>query len=143
MTSATLKHHLGFGLFGLLMGVTLAATGFTDFTKVHEMFTFQSFTLLLVFAGALVLNGVGFALLTRNKKVAKKKFNKGTIPGSIVFGVGWAITGACPAVALAQLGQGQLAALATLSGILFGVWAYRRMAAGGVQLDTGVCGEDG
>ncbi|MGA7799845.1 MAG: hypothetical protein WCC36_03460 [Gammaproteobacteria bacterium] len=60
------------------------------------MFTFQSFTLLAVFAGAMVPNGVGFAVLGRGDKVAKKKYNKGTVPGSIVFGVGQAITGARP-----------------------------------------------
>lgn len=143
MSTSTLKQHLEYIAFGLLMGVTLTGTGFTDFTKVHKMFTFQNFTLLLVFAGAVVLNGVGFAILTRHKEVAKKKFNKGTIPGSIVFGIGWALTGACPAVALAQVGDGQLAALATLSGIVFGVWYYRRKAAGAMQLDTGICGEGG
>lgn len=142
MTTSTLKEHLGFGAFGLLMGIVLTGAGFTNFAKIHEMFTFQSFGLLLTFAGAVLLSGIGFAALARGKKVAKKKYNKGTIPGGVAFGVGWAITGACPAIALAQLGSGQLAAIATLSGILFGVWVYRRMATGGMQLDTGICGEE-
>lgn len=142
MTAQNRQQHFFFGLFGLAMGATLAGAGFTNFTLVHEMFTFQNFGLLLVFAGAVVLNAIGFTVLARGQKIPKKPFTKGVVPGSAMFGVGWALTGACPAVALVQLGQGQLAAIATLSGILFGVWAYRRLAAGGLKLDTHVCGEE-
>ncbi|MFA7388616.1 MAG: YeeE/YedE thiosulfate transporter family protein, partial [Thiohalobacteraceae bacterium] len=87
------------------------------------------------------LTMVAFALLARGKNISKKQFNKGTLPGSVMFGVGWAMTGSCPSIALVQIGEGQLAALFTLFGILTGVWAYRRLAMGSLKLDTGVCGE--
>ena len=136
-----LEQHINHGLFGLFMGVTLSCTGFTNFDEVHRMFTFADLRLLFVFAGAVGLTMVAFALLARGKNIAKKQFTKGTIPGSIMFGVGWAITGSCPSIALVQIGEGQLAALFTLFGILTGVWAYRRVAMGSLKLDTGVCGE--
>jgi uncharacterized membrane protein YedE/YeeE len=41
--------------------------------------------------------------------------------GSVLFGVGWAISGTCPGPVAAQLGRGQLAALFTLAGIFAGV----------------------
>jgi len=139
--SAHFIQYLKYGFFGIFMGMTLSLVGFTDFTEVHKMFIFADFRLLLLFAGAVGLSFVGFALLGRNANIAKKTYNSGTIPGSIMFGVGWAITGACPSIALVQLGEGKLAAIFTILGILFGVWAYRKLAAGGMKLDTGICGE--
>lgn len=137
----TFKAHLFYGLLGLLMGLVLSGSGFSDYAEVYKMFTFSDFRLLFGFAGAVGIALLVFPLLTRKHKVPRKALNKGTIPGSIMFGIGWALTGACPAISLVQLGEGQLAALATIAGILFGVWLFRRMQAGGVQVDTGICGE--
>jgi len=133
--------HVRYGLFGLFMGGTLSLVGFTDFSEVHSMFTFVDFRLLFTFAASVALIMGGFALFARNANIPKKPFSKGTVPGSILFGTGWAITGACPSIALVQLGEGKAIALVTIFGILFGVWAYRKLAAGGMKLDTGVCGE--
>lgn len=137
----TIKEHLFYGLLGLLMGLVLSGSGFSDYAEVYKMFTFSDFRLLFGFAGAVLISMLIFPLLMRKNKVPKKAFNKGTIPGALMFGTGWAITGACPAISLVQLGEGQLAALATIAGILFGVWLFRRMQSGGVQVDTGICGE--
>jgi uncharacterized membrane protein YedE/YeeE len=139
--SQKFKQHLAYGAFGLIMGCTLSLVGFTDFSEVHKMFIFAEFRLLFLFAATVGITMLAFAVLGRNKNIPKKAFNKGTIPGSILFGVGWAITGACPSIALVQLGEGKIAAVFTVFGILFGVWSYRKLAAGGMQLDTGVCGE--
>lgn len=134
--------HFTLGVFGLLMGITLGFGGFADYDEVHRMFTLADFRLLFAFTGAIVLIMIGFAILARGKNVAKKAYTKGTIPGSIMFGIGWAITGACPSIALVQIGQGQIAALFTVFGILSGVWVYRRLAVGSFKLDTGICGEE-
>jgi len=139
---SSLREHVIYGVFGLLMGVVLSRTGFTDFAEVHNMFTLSDFRLMAAFAASIGVSMIGFLILARGKSIARKAFGKGTIPGSVVFGTGWALTGACPSIALVQLGEGKLAALFTLSGILFGVWAYRRVAAGGFRLDTAVCGEE-
>lgn len=135
------KLHLLYGAFGLLMGVTLSLVGFTDFSEVHNMFIFSDFRLLCLFAATVGITMLGFAIVARKSSIPKKTFTRGTIPGSVLFGAGWAITGACPSIALVQIGEGKLVALSTVLGILFGVWSYRKLAAGGMQLDTGVCGE--
>lgn len=134
--------HLTLGVFGLFMGLTLGFGGFADFSEVHRMFILADFRLLFAFCGAIVLIMIGFAILARGKNVGKKTYSKGTVPGSIMFGIGWAITGACPSIALVQIGQGQIAALFTVFGILTGVWVYRRLAVGAFKLDTGICGEE-
>jgi hypothetical protein len=136
-----MKDHFFYGLFGLAMGMILSFIGFTSFDEVHKMFTLQDFRLILVFAGAVGLLTIGFAVLGRRRNIPEKQYNKGTIPGSILFGMGWAICGSCPSIALVQLGEGQLAAVFVIFGIFFGVWSYRRLAAGSIKLDSGVCGE--
>jgi len=135
------SEHILYGVMGVVMGVTLSLTGFADFTQVHHLFTFQDYHLLFTFMGAVALSMIGFFTLFRGRDIAKKTFNSGTIPGSIMFGVGWAITGACPSIALVQVGEGQLAAIVTIIGVGSGVWMYRKIAAPTFQLDTGVCGE--
>lgn len=133
--------YVWYAIFGTLMGVTLSMGGLSDFEQVHKLFLLQNIPLLLVFVGAIALSMLGFFTIFKNRDIPKKVYNSGTIPGSIMFGIGWAMTGACPSIALVQLGEGKLAALLTISGILAGVWIYRKIAAPTFQLDTGVCGE--
>jgi uncharacterized membrane protein YedE/YeeE len=111
-------------LLGLLLGFAFSCMGFTDFGEVHAMFTFQSFRLFLTFCGGVGLSMVGFLVLARGKRFAPRTFHKGTIPGGILFGVGWALTGACPTGAVVQLGEGRILAALTLFGIAFGSWVY-------------------
>jgi len=133
--------YVWYAIFGTLMGVTLSMGGLSDFEQVHKLFLLQNIPLLLVFVGAIALSMLGFFTIFKNREIPKKVYNSGTVPGSIMFGIGWAMTGACPSIALVQLGEGKLAALLTISGILAGVWIYRKIAAPTFQLDTGVCGE--
>lgn len=134
-----LRSHIFLGLFGLLMGMSLTFIGFADFGETHRMFTFADLRLLMAFAAAVAIIMVGYAVLARGKKIPRKLLHKGTIPGGVLFGLGWAITGACPSVALVQLGEGYLPALATMTGIAAGVWAYRLAQARYFHWDTGAC----
>ncbi|MNY44549.1 hypothetical protein D3C86_1795850 [compost metagenome] len=53
-----------------------------------------------------------------------KTFNKGQIIGGLLFGLGWAITGACPGPLFAQIGSGFLAITITLLSAIGGTWTY-------------------
>ncbi len=141
MQNTTIKDYVFYILFGIFMGMTLSLGGLSDFEQIHTLFILQNIPLLLVFIGAIGLSMLGFCTLCRKRNVPKKTFNGGTIPGSLMFGVGWAMTGACPSIALVQLGEGKLGALLTIFGILTGVWIYRAIAAPNFRLDTGICGE--
>lgn len=134
-----LRSHLFLGLFGLLMGMSLTFIGFADYGELHRMFVFADLRLLLVFAGGVALSMVGFAVLARGEKLPRKPLHKGSVPGGVLFGLGWAITGACPSVALVQLGGGYLPALVTMVGIVLGVLAYRWMQVHYFHWDTGAC----
>ena len=112
---------------GLLLGFTVGRLGFADFDELHRMLLFRDLRLLLAFATAVGLSIVLFALFRKRLKLAPVRFHKGTIPGAVLFGVGWAVTGVCPGVALIQIGQGIWVAFATLAGIFTGVWIHSRL----------------
>jgi len=141
MQNTSIEDYLIYAIFGLIMGATLSLGGLSDFEQIHTLFLLQNIPLLLVFAASIGLSMLGFFVLFRNREIPKKPYNGGTIPGSIMFGIGWAMTGACPSNALVQLGEGKIGALLTIFGILTGVWVYRKVAAPTFQLDTGICGE--
>jgi uncharacterized membrane protein YedE/YeeE len=102
------------------------------------MFTFADRRLLLTFAGAVVLAAIGFALHCRGAGMPQRPLVRGTIPGAVLFGAGWAISGGCPGATLAQLGEGKLPALVTLGAILVGTAIGRRVKAR-AGWDSGSC----
>jgi uncharacterized membrane protein YedE/YeeE len=53
-----------------------------------------------------------------------KTFNKGQIYGGLMFGFGWAMTGACPGPLYAQLGYGATAIIVTIFMSIVGTWVY-------------------
>jgi uncharacterized membrane protein YedE/YeeE len=136
---ARYRVHLELAAFGMLLGGAVSAAGFTDWGELHRMFTFAEPRLLLTFAGAVVLAGVGFALHCRGAGMPRRPLVRGTIPGAVVFGAGWALSGGCPGVALAQIGEGKLAALVTFGAILAGTAIGQRVKAK-TGWDPGSCG---
>jgi len=112
---------------GLLLGFTVGRLGFADFNELHRMLLFRDRRLLLAFAAAVALSIVLFRLFRGWLELAPVRLHKGTIPGAALFGVGWAVTGVCPGVALIQIGQGIWVAFVTLAGILAGIWVYSRL----------------
>jgi uncharacterized membrane protein YedE/YeeE len=113
---------------GVVLGFSLSRIGFTSFADVNAMFTFADWRLYLVFAGAVALTGVGLLALRRDLG-PRGKIDRAVIVGGVVFGAGWAVCGACPGAAFAQLGEGKLGALATIAGILLGSLAVKKLRA--------------
>jgi uncharacterized membrane protein YedE/YeeE len=56
--------------------------------------------------------------------IPDKKFNWGNVYGGLIFGLGWAITGACPGPLFAQIGSGFLVISVTLLSAILGTWVY-------------------
>lgn len=126
-------------LLGLGLGFGLSRIGFADFGEVHRMFTFQDFRLLFTFMGAVGLTAIGLFFFGRRAFQSRRKLHPGTIFGGILFGAGWAVTGACPAIAFVQLGEGRILALVTILGILVGTWSYPKLHARFFRWDAGSC----
>lgn len=140
MPSNTVIQHLALGAIGLAFGFVLSRAGFADFGEIHLMFTFADLRLLLAFAGAVVIIAAVYLALGRRWQEPRAVFTRGTIPGGLLFGAGWALTGACPSVVLVQLANGHLMALATLLGILLGTAIYPAINEKYLHISSGGCG---
>ncbi len=128
-----MRPYLSISVLGLTLGVVISAAGLSDWGEVHRMFslgigqggfTLDNLRLVLAVGGALVLSIVGFQVLARHDELPAKPVRAGTVPGAILFGAGWALIGACPGAALVQLGEGKLAAVVSLAGMLAGAWLH-------------------
>ena len=112
------------GAFGFVM----SRIGFTSWDLVHGMFTFTNLHLLFTFMMAVTLLTVAWFVIGMAMKSqptsTPRGIHKGTLVGGALFGAGWALSGGCPTIVLAQIGEGQLAALITLGGIVVGNYIY-------------------
>lgn len=121
--------HLRLGGLGVLMGFLLSRIGFSDFGEVHRMFTFADLRMLLTFATAVVVTALVLAWLRAGRDATDIPLHRSQLLGGALFGAGWALTGACPSIALVQLGEGRAPALITIAGIVIGTAAYGRLEA--------------
>lgn len=140
MNVRRVKQHLAYGIVGLIFGGVLTRIGFADYDELHKMFIFADLRMLYVFAGSVALTMIVYVILNRRIPRQHKIIQPGTVPGSMLFGFGWAITGACPSLVFVQLGMGALPALITGVGIFIGVWLYRKVHGRFFGWDTGTCG---
>lgn len=140
MNNKVLQQYSLHAAMGLLMGITLSSIGFADYDELHKMLSLADFRMLASFVIAIMMAATAFKIFARQLPSRAKPFHPGIVPGSILFGIGWVVCGACPAIVFVQLGLGKLPALMTLVGIYIGVKLYRYVHARFLRWDTGSCG---
>lgn len=123
-----------FILFGAAFGFILSRAGATTYDFYAKLFLFQDLQLMWVIATAAGVGAIGVLLLKRMTQrslfdgspmeYTGKPYKKDLIPGSLLFGVGWGLAGACPGTALAMLGEGKLGSIFTIVGLTFGTYLY-------------------
>src|SRR5581483_10337027 len=123
---------------GLALGYTVANIGYGDYAELNRMFTFQDLRMLLAFAGAVVIIVMVFAVLRVRRTPGR--IHGGVIPGAVMFGTGWAISGGCPAIPIIQVASGYLPALITIAGVIIGMWLCHWANSRYFHLDRGSCG---
>jgi uncharacterized membrane protein YedE/YeeE len=127
-------------LAGLALGVALTCIGFGDYAELHAMFTLTDPRLLLTFAGAVVVVAVGLRVLVP-RPFPRRPIHRGTLVGAALFGLGWAICGACPGIALVQIGHGTVGAVVTLAAMLAGMRAFDAVNARWLHWESRSCGD--
>lgn len=126
--------------FGLALGATLERVGFADFSEVHKLFLMNDFRLVFTFIGAVATAMLVFRLVRHGRqRLPERPYHPGSVVGGILFGAGWALTGACPSAAIIFLGAGQIPALATLAGMLVGMKLYGWLKPKYFRWSTGGC----
>ena len=125
--------NLKFTLVGIIFGIVFVKAEIISWFRIQEMFRFQSFHMFGVIGTAVVVGLISVQLIKKlNIKtlsgdaivINPKTYTKGTIIGSLLFGFGWAITGACPGPLFAEIGSGFLSIFVTVLSALAGTWTY-------------------
>ena len=125
--------NLRFLFAGFLFGIILIKAEVLSWFRIQEMFRMQSFHMYGIIMSAIITGMISIFIIKRlnarsiNKEpivIKPKKFHKGYIFGGFIFGIGWAITGACPGPLFAQIGSGATIVIITLLSALAGTWTY-------------------
>jgi uncharacterized membrane protein YedE/YeeE len=120
-------------LFGIAFGIVLTKAEAISWFRIHDMFLFKEAYMYLIIGSAIATAAVSvflirtFKVKALDKKeivIEKKALEKGTVIGGVIFGIGWAMTGACAGPIFAQIGAGEWAAVMTLIGAVSGAYSY-------------------
>ena len=124
------------GLAGLLLGMGLILSGMANPAKVIGFLDVAGPwdpSLGLVMGGGLVVGSIGFALLKKQPKTltgeplnlpTSRKIDLRLVLGSVLFGIGWGITGICPGPGLVLLGAGIPEGIVYIASLLGGMTLY-------------------
>jgi hypothetical protein len=148
MTTKLLIENEGFGkaegrpafllvyfLLGIAFGIVLTRSEVLSWFRIQEMFRFQSFRMYGIIGSAIAMAAVSIFLIKNSgltsasgEAIAIPRKTLGTgaryAVGGTIFGLGWALTGACPGPLFALVGSGvSVMAVAVLSALL-GTWFY-------------------
>ncbi|MCQ9638518.1 YeeE/YedE family protein [Chryseobacterium sp. WG14] len=126
-------YNLKYLIAGIVFGIIFVKAEVISWFRIQEMFRLQSFHMYGIIGSAVLVGIISVWLIKKmNIKtidgetitLSPKKFNKGQVYGGVIFGFGWAITGACPGPLFAQIGTGAVAVSITLISAVAGTWVY-------------------
>lgn len=125
--------NLKYLILGVLFGIVFVKAEIVSWFRIQEMFRLQSFHMYGVIGSAVVVGVLSVFIIKKFKikslsgeeiTLQPKQFNKGQIYGGLLFGFGWALTGACPGPLFAQIGTGATVVAVTLLSAIAGTWFY-------------------
>jgi uncharacterized membrane protein YedE/YeeE len=125
---------LKFIIAGIFFGILMTKSEAASWYRIQEMFRFQSFHMYGIIGTAVVLGAISVALIKkfRMKDVNgnpilfqdKEKSWKRYLFGGTIFGLGWAITGACPGPMFVNLGHLYLPMILVIAFAMLGTFTY-------------------
>jgi len=126
--------HIRFMIMGILFGIVLSKGEIISWYRIQEMFRFQSFHMFGVIGSAVVF-GILTIQFIKRKKLKDSEGNQITVStqepsyarnliGGTIFGLGWAITGACPGPLFILVGHQGWVFILALAGAILGTFSY-------------------
>ncbi|KAB1069124.1 YeeE/YedE family protein [Tamlana haliotis] len=123
-----------FLLVGIFFGIVLVKSEAVSWFRIYEMFRFQSFHMYGIIGSAIAV-GVAFLQLSKRSHIKtiqgadlfvpkKDKVITRYIVGGIIFGLGWALIGACPGPMYILLGTGVWSMLIVIAAAIVGTFIY-------------------
>ena len=121
-------------LIGILFGITMFKSEAASWFRIYEMFKFESFHMYGIIGSAVLIGIVVVALIKKlrlksfygeeiNFKSKDKSFSRYMF-GGIIFGLGWALAGACPGPMFTLVGAGYVPILVVILGSILGTFLY-------------------
>ena len=121
-------------LAGIIFGIILSKSEAVSWYRIQEMFRFQSFQMYGIIGTAVITGIIAVMIISKFKLKditgapiifpPKDTQWKRYLIGGSIFGLGWALTGACPGPVFILLGQGYTVMLVVIVGALFGTYVY-------------------
>jgi len=126
---------LAYFFLGTCFRITLTQSEVLSWFRIQEMFRFQSPRMYEIIASAIVVAAVSVALIKRLGVrtisgepivIPPKTMGLGVryAAGGTIFGLGWALVGACPGPLFALLGNGVSVMIVAIGSALAGTWLY-------------------
>lgn len=126
--------YLKFLLVGIFFGIVLVKSEAVSWYRIYEMFRFQSFHMYGII-GTAIASGILFLQLSKRSKMKTIKGSELFVPkkekgftryivGGTIFGLGWALIGACPGPMYILLGTGVYTMLIVIAAALLGTFIY-------------------
>jgi len=125
--------NLKYLVVGIIFGIVFVKTEVVSWFRIQEMFRFDSFHMYGVIGSAVFIGLLSIQLIKKFKirtvagepiVIEPKQFQQGQIYGGLLFGFGWALTGACPGPLFAQVGLGYGVAMIALICAIAGAYVY-------------------
>src|SRR4051812_27571721 len=126
--------NIKFLLLGIFFGIVLAKAQVISWFRIYEMFRFESFHMYGIIGSAVIIGMIIVQLIKRKHIKAmdgnpiiiepKAKTYKASILGGTIFGLGWALVGACPGPIYILIGAGFWSFIIVLIGALLGTFIY-------------------
>lgn len=123
---------------GIFFGIILIKSQAVSWFRIQEMFRFQSFHMYGIIGSAIIVGMLSVWLIKRfgikalngeAVQIPEKKFHWGNVYGGVIFGLGWALTGACPGPLFAEMGGGFYVVIITFFSAIAGTWLYGKFRA--------------
>ncbi len=121
-------------VIGIFFGIVMFKSEAASWFRIYEMFRFESFHMYGIIGSALVLGVIGIQIIKRGNfkplgggemSLAPKDMGiTRYLVGGTIFGLGWALSGACPGPMYVLLGAGFPAILLVIGGALLGTFVY-------------------
>jgi len=121
-------------LAGIIFGIIMVKSEAVSWFRIQEMFRFQSFHMYGIICTAVVVGAILLQVVKRSRLKnldgnvisvpLRDKLYKSALLGGIIFGIGWAFTGACPGPLFVNLGAGYSVMIVPIIAAVLGAFVY-------------------
>ncbi|MDO8998648.1 MAG: YeeE/YedE thiosulfate transporter family protein [Bacteroidota bacterium] len=123
-----------FLVLGTMFGIVMAKSEAFSWFRIQEMFRFQAFHMYGIIGTAVILGVIGVSLIKKYKIrdfsgnpisfFPKEKSVLRYLIGGTIFGLGWALSGACPGPMVVNIGYGYLSMIVVFVFAIIGTYVY-------------------